>query len=419
MATTLVAPVDTRRRAPLYTLFSANAISMIGNQITNLAIPWFVLTGGGSAVEVGLVGVFTFVPLVLATIFGGAVVDRLGHARTSVISDLLSAGAVALIPLLHLTVGLNLWALLALVFLGTLLDAPGQTARMSLLPDVADEAGMPPERANSAFQTVQRASTMIGPVLSGALIGFVGAANVLWIDAATFLVSAGLILRLAPRLQRPAATAATDGSPPPSGYLDDVRAGIAFVRRDSVLWRLIAVVSVLNLVEAPVWGIMLPVFAKDAYGQASALGLLFGSLGAGSVVGAVVYGAIGHRQPRWPIFVTGFLVIGLPMFGLATAPSLGLGMALMAMIGLASGPINPIIMTVAQERVPAEMRGRVFGALQALACVAIPMGLLGGGAMLELVGMRASLLSIATAYVAISLGMRFSRELRGIERKEA
>ena len=436
MATTSVAasvPVASRR-LPLYTLFSANAVSMIGNQITGLAIPWFVLTSGGSAVEVGLVGVFTFVPIVLAAFFGGAVVDRLGHARTSVISDLLSAGAVALIPLMHLTIGLNLWALLGLVFLGALLDAPGNTARMSLLPDVASQAGMPPERANSAYQTIQRGSSMIGPVLSGALIGVIGSVNVLWVDSVTFLVSAALILRLASRLMGPvgmgdvvSVSAGTqspglsDGSPSGTegaggGYLADVRAGIAFVRRDSVLWRLVVVVSVLNLVEAPVWGIMLPVFAKDAYGEASALGLLFGALGAGSVVGAVIYGTFGHRLPRWPIFVTGFLVIGLPLFGLATAPPLWLGMVLMGIIGLASGPINPIIMTVAQERVPAEMRGRVFGALQALAYMAIPLGLLAGGLLFELVGMRTSLLAIATVYVVISLGMRFSRELRGIER---
>jgi hypothetical protein len=278
---------------------------------------------------------------------------------------------------------------------------------------------------------------MIGPVLSGALIGLIGAANVLWVDSVTFLVSAALILRLASRLARSVGTGGvvsrppgtqrpgpTDGSPAGSedaggGYLADVRAGIVFVRRDSVLWRLVALVSVLNLVEAPVWGIMLPVFAEDAYGEASALGLLFGALGAGSVVGAVAYGAIGHRLPRWPIFVTGFLVVGLPMFGLASAPPLWLGMVLMGIIGLASGPINPIIMTVAQERVPAEMRGRVFGALQALAYMAIPLGLLAGGILLDLVGMRTSLLAIATVYVAISLGMRFSRELRGIERKEA
>ena len=448
MATSMLAapaPVESRR-LPLYTLFSANAVSMIGNQITNLAIPWFVLTGGGSAVEVGLVGIFTFVPIVLAAFFGGAVVDRLGHARTSVISDLLSAGAVALIPLMHLTTGLNLWALLGIVFLGALLDAPGNTARQSLLPDFAGAAGMPLERANSAYQTIQRGSSMIGPVLSGALIGVMGAANVLWVDAATFLVSAALILRLAthllrsaeadasvgtvggvpgsPGTERPVPSGLSDGNPSGNedragGYLADVRAGIAFVRREPVLWRVVALVSVLNLVEAPVWGIMLPVFAEDAYGEASALGLLFGSLGAGSVVGAVAYGTFGHRVPRWPIFVTGFLVVGLPMFGLAAAPPLWVGMALMGIIGLASGPINPIIMTVAQERVPAAMRGRVFGALQALAYMAIPLGLLAGGVLLDLVGMKASLISIATVYVAISLGMRFSRELRGIERKAA
>jgi len=63
------------RRLPLTALFAANAVSMAGNQITRLAVPWFVLTQGGSAADVGLVGFFTVVPVVLAAFFGGAVVD--------------------------------------------------------------------------------------------------------------------------------------------------------------------------------------------------------------------------------------------------------------------------------------------------------------------------------------------------------
>lgn len=409
-----------RGRRPLYALFAANAVSMVGDRMTALAIPWFVLSSGGGGAEVGLVGAFTVLPVVLAAFFGGVVVDRLGFARTSVVADLLSALAVALIPLLHATTGLGLWPLIGLVFLGALLDAPGGTARQSLLPDVTAWAGTRPERANAAYQTIQRASSLTGPILAGGLIGLAGAANVLWIDAATFLVSAALVARFIPRVAAGAGVAAARDAAATVGgglgrYLGEIRAGVGFIRRDPLLARLVGLVAVLNLLEAPVWGVIVPVYARETFGDAGSLGLLFGALGAGSVVGAVAYGAVGHRLPRWPVFATGYLFIGLPQFGLAFGPPLWLAMAILAVIGAAAGPINPIFMTVRQERVPPEVRGRVFGAITALCSVAIPVGLLGGGVLLETVGMRASLLGIAALYVSISLGMRLSGELRTMD----
>ena len=78
----LTAPIADHRR-PLYALLTANAISLAGNQITLLAIPWYVLASGGSASDVGLVGVFTFLPTIIATFFGGGLVDRIARKRMS------------------------------------------------------------------------------------------------------------------------------------------------------------------------------------------------------------------------------------------------------------------------------------------------------------------------------------------------
>src|SRR5919106_4964319 len=124
------------RRAPLYALFGADAISLTGNSVAQLAFPWFVLITTGSPALTGLAVFFNFLPVVLAGFFGGVIVDRLGFRTTSVIADLGSAAAVAAIPLLHSTAGIELWQLLALVFLGALLDAPGTTARQALFPDL-------------------------------------------------------------------------------------------------------------------------------------------------------------------------------------------------------------------------------------------------------------------------------------------
>src|SRR5687767_236571 len=143
---------DRQRRGPAAALLVANAVSQAGNQMAALAIPWFVIETTGSAARAGLVGFFTFLPTVLAALFGGAIVDRLGARRMSVLADLLSGLTVAAIPALHLADRLTFPALLVLVFLGGLLDVPGATAREALYPDLIALGGLRPERANGLYQ---------------------------------------------------------------------------------------------------------------------------------------------------------------------------------------------------------------------------------------------------------------------------
>src|ERR1051325_9128993 len=105
---------------PLYSLFTANAISLVGNVFTLIAIPWFVLQTTGSATKTGITGFFNILPVVLAGFLGGTIVDRLGYKRTSIISDLASGVTTAVVPMLYFTVGLQFWELMVLVFLGAL-----------------------------------------------------------------------------------------------------------------------------------------------------------------------------------------------------------------------------------------------------------------------------------------------------------
>ena len=127
-------------RIPLVTLLASNALSITGNVMTQVAVPWFVLQTTGSPARTGIAGFFQFLPVVIAGFFGGTLVDRLGYRRTSVFSDVASGATVAAIPLLFATVGLEFWQLLSLVFLGALLDSPGETARSALVPEAAERA---------------------------------------------------------------------------------------------------------------------------------------------------------------------------------------------------------------------------------------------------------------------------------------
>lgn len=400
-----------RRRLPLFALLGANAVSMTGNMAALVAIPWFVLATTGSASKTGITAFAGLVPVVLSGVLGGAFVDRLGYRRASVLADIASAAAVAAIPLLHSTVGLAFWQLVVLVFLGGLLDAPGVTARSALIPDVADRAGWSYERASGANAAIERSSRLAGAPLAGVLIAIVGPTNVLWVDAATFVVSAIVVAAGVPG--RAAVEAGSEDGTTIS-YVARLRAGYAFLRRDRTLFVLIAVVSLTNFLDS-ISMVALPVVAKEVYRSALSLGLMLGVTGAGSVGGALAFSAIGHRLSRHRVFTWGFIMVALWYPVAATFPALGVLLVAKAASGIASGPLNPVIDTVFYERVPDGMRGRVFGVTHAAAWVSMPLGVLVAGPLIESVGLRATLLGTFAAYLAVTLTAMFLPSLRGMD----
>lgn len=386
-------PEMSRRRAPLYALFLADTVSLAGNAVAQLAIPWYVLVTTGSAALTGLAVFFGLLPVVISGFFGGVIVDRLGFRRTSVIADLASSAAVAAIPALHMTVGIELWQLMALVFLGGLLDAPGTTARAALFPDVVELAGLRLERASGIRGAIQRGSLLVGAPLGGVLVAAFGATTALWLDAASFLFSAALIVALVPAAPRRPAPET------PRRYVSELAEGFAFIRRHRLVRAIVATVLVTNFLDAPL-GVVMPVYARESFGGAADLGLMFGVFGGFALLGSLGYSAVGHRLPRRLTFVCCFFVWAADYLVLATLPPFPLTLAALAIGGLAVGPINPLLGTLEYQLIPTELRGRVIGALVAGSWAAIPAGVLLGGALVELAGVRWTFLSVGVCYVA-------------------
>ena len=382
------------RRAPLYALYAADVVSLAGNAVAQLAIPWFVLTTTGSASLTALAVFLNFLPLVIGGFFGGVIVDRLGFRTTSVVADLASSAAVAAIPLLHTTVGIELWQLMTLVFLGALLDAPGSTARAALIPDLVELAGSRMERASGIRGAIQQSSLLIGAPIGGVLVATVGATNALWLNSASFLFSAALIALLVPR---PVQQEAAESS---GHFFAELTEGLSFIWSQRLLRALIVTVLISNLIEAP-FPVVMAVFAEDEYGSATSLGLMYGVFGGAGLVGSLTYSAVGHRWPRRRTLVLCFAAIPLVYLVLATLPSLPVALVVLAVVGLAAGPLNPLLFTVTAERVPINLRGRVFGAARAGAWSAIPLGILLGGLLVETVGVAATFLGIGIAYTGL------------------
>lgn len=398
---------DPGNRLPLGALLAANAVSLLGNELATLAIPWFVLQTTGSAAKTGLTAAMTVLPVLLGGVFGGTLVDRLGHKRVSIVADLASGATVALIPLLHSTVGLPFALLLALVFLGALLDVPGAAARLSLAPELAVSGAVSLERANAAQQAIGRATQLGGPLLAGLLVAALGPGTALLLDAASFAVSAAAVAGALPAASRPRAAAADEGS-----YLTGLTAGWRLVHRDRLLLTLLAVSAVINLCLAPLYVVVLPVLAARTSGSARDLGWLFAAFGAGALLGTTLYGVAGPRLPRRAAYVGGVLLSAVASLALVPLPGLARTLGALLIVGVGIGPVDPILLTVAHERVPADLRGRFFGLMKAVAYGILPVGMLLAGLLLERFGLRTTLLVLTVPYLVFALGLLSNPVLR-------
>ncbi len=401
-----------RNPLPLYSLFTANAISLVGNVFTTIAIPWFVLQTTGSATQTGITGFFTILPVVLAGFFGGTLIDRLGYKPTSIIADLASGVTTALVPMLYFTVGLEFWQLMVLVFLGALLDAPGSTARSALLPELAEQAGMPIERVTSLTHVIERGARMVGAPLAGFLIGILGTANVLWLDAASFFISAGIVWILVPGIRVHGEEQQNSGK-----YFDQLKEGLRFIRADQLILAIVIMVMLLNFLDAIFGGVLQPVYVNQVYGNALNLGLLIAANGAGAVLGGLLFAAFGHRLPRHATFVGAFMLAGLRFWAYALYPPILVLVTVTFITSIGAGPLNPIIGAVEFERIPPHMRGRVFGAITSGAWVAMPLGMLLGGVLTQNLGTYVMFIGLAIIYFLTTLSMAFIPAMKELNRK--
>lgn len=385
-----------RFRRPLWTLYLTSLVSVTGDAMAAIAIPWFVLQTTGSAVQMGITAFFSVTPIVIGMFFGGVLVDRIGYKRASVAADLASGGTMLLIPILHYTVGLSFPVLLALVFLGNLLDAPGSSARRSMLPELAAAARMDIDRASGLSEAISRATTMIGAPLAGVLIAVFGAPVVLLLDALTFLISAaGIGLLIPSRL-------IVREAPSGASYAEDLRAGFHFVKENTLLRLFVVVVMTTNMIDGAMGGVTLPYYAEQVFGKqdgSTTLGVIIGVFAGFALLGSVVYSFVGRRFSRRILFGTAFVLAGLRFILFALIPPLGVLLVALAGIGFTVGWLNPIISAVLYEQTPKTMRARVFGLISAGVLVAMPLGGLIGGFLLERVGFQLALWLYAPFYI--------------------
>lgn len=409
-------------RRPLTVLLSTSFVSLISNQLTALAVPWFVLVLTGSATKMGITAAATLVPAVVMTFLGGAIADRTNERHMSAFADILSGVTVALVPLLYVLGYLNFPILLALMVAGAVFDTPGNSARAKLVPKLAEKGGVKIERVTSLQGAFNAVSTLFGAILAGVLISTMGATNVLWINAAAFALSAITMLLLIPEMH-----IKRDVVP---SMLEDIRIGLRYVRKSSLVSALIVAALVINGLLAPFMAVLLPYLAKTEWDSATRYGLMVSGFGAGALIGSVVIGALTERVRRSIIVRVSIVLLTLPSFSFVIIPGIAIAWASAFLIGIGIGMINPLINALMYRVTDPEILGRVLGVIGAGAMVTSPLGILLVTPFLEQFGLASSFLVIAASLALFGGWMLFfspfmrevdavSESIRPVESREA
>lgn len=384
----------------LAALLTAHTLSQTGNVVTLFAVPFAVLALGGGAVQVGFASFVATVPIVLGGPLGGVLVGRIGYWRSSILADTINGAAVLAVPLIALTVGLPFWGLLALVFVGGLLDTPGQTSRRVMVPEISERAGVRLERSVGFVDAATRLSNLLGAPLAGILVAAVGPFATMYATAAGFAIS-GVVTWLFVAYPHVPATDAEEES---RGYWQDLAVGFRAVVRDPLMRLLIGLILITNLLDSARSSTLMPLYAQERLGGSAALGVIVAVFGGGALLGSVLFGFIAHRVPRRITFALCFAVAGGPSLAVfALGASLPWLVAGSAISGLAAGSLNPILGAVQFERIPPALRARVFGLTTALAWAGVPLGGLLGGVAAEVAGLQSTFAVIGAIYVIVCL----------------
>lgn len=386
-----------RRRAilvengPFRNLWSAQLISMFGDGLYNVALPWFVYVQTHSGAKTALTVAVATLPYLLFGIIAGVYVDRWGRKRTLVCSDLARAAVLALLPLLLLR-GFNFPVVLAVAFLLPVFGRFFVPAQRATTPLLVHDDGL--VAANALMEGAGNTAYIAGPVIAGALLAVTGAVPLLFADGATFLASAFFISRI--RFSRQAAPVTLTAS-----VRAELMEGLRTVWHTPQLRTLCSIAPFATAGFAVVPA-LLPVWVqRSAHAGAGAYGVLTAAFFVGALLGSLALTRYGARiGQRWMV-LGGILALTLSIGAFSQSHTVAAGILALAVMGTGVSAFNVGALTMLQRGSPAGAQGRVFAFNESASQCLRPLAVVGAGIVADAAGINPTLLAIAGGLLAV------------------
>jgi MFS family permease len=402
--------MTTTSKRDLVLLETANVLGGVCNAVVMVVIPWLILERTGSPGAAGLAAALSAIPGIVISPVVGVLVDRIGRKAVSVVSDLLSGLSVVLFPVLDSFGVLGYGMILTLTVLGAAIDPAGYTARKALIPNVAASSGVARDQLNGLHEGLFAGGWVVGPMVGALGIATVGSVATMWFAFAAFVLAAASVLAMrVPNRAELSGDALVEASP-----WHAARAGMGALLRDKPLWTLTLAVTAIWLIYAPTESVLLPVHFEAA-DQPQAFGVVLSAMSVGAMVGAFGYGWIARRTTRHGLVRASVLLAALTYVPIALLPAPAVMVVPALLLGLAWGPMEPLLNTLVQDRFPEHQHGRVYGVQLGLFYAAPPLGQLLAGVGVEWLGVDTVFLVVAGLLVAVAVVISALPVLRGLD----
>jgi len=351
-----------------------------------LARGWFVQDTTGSPFLVSMTMAAMMLPMLILSLPGGIVADRLDRARVVAAGEAVTLAAFIAVAALVIAGVAQPWHILVASGVNGVAFALSLPARHSIIASLVPKSQLP--AATGLAHTVWSSAQIVGPAIAGVIIAGVGIEAAFILGAALILPSLGLFATL--RDRRPVFKRAHGAA------TQELTAGIAVIRSDPGLRWLLLSSLVVSLAIMP-WQSIAPVFVDDVLGGGpAALGTIVLAAGIGSLLASIAVVSIGPRFSYEKVAIASGLAAAAAIAGFALSPFLPLSMLFAGLAGLAGTAFMVTNMTVLQISVTDEIRGRVMS-IRFLVVGLVPVGMMALGGLAEIAGPRIALTAFAIA----------------------
>lgn len=374
---------------PFAVLQFVSLTSIVSGSMMFLILPWLCIEITGQATSAGLMLTISNIPGLLVSPIIGSIIDKFGRRRIGFIAEFLMAILGLLFPLVAHAMGTSFGLVIAVALVRALVGSGNGTARKALVPDTALVAKMSLERANSIHESVFAAGFAIGPALGALCIQWVGAVDAFWISGAIGLVSAMATLMIRVEEQH-------DEVDPDAGrnFASYAIQGFKILFANPSVLLLMATIMSLALIYLPTELVLLPAYYTQL-GDSKTLGFLLSIMAAFTTIGSLLFERLAKVFKFSTLLRFTILGVAVAMVPMSFLPASWIMFTFGALLGVAWGPLGPLLNTVIQRKIPANVRGRVFS---------LEMSIWTGGPMISmtLAGLAVDAWGVPTVYPVVS-----------------
>ncbi|WP_328471965.1 MFS transporter [Actinoplanes sp. NBC_00393] len=385
-------------------LFAGTAISALGSEISELALPLLaILTFQATAEQVGLLRAAQFLPFLLLTLYAGVLVDRVRRRPLMVAADLGRFVVIGAVPLLGWA-GMGMEPLYLLVFLAGAGTVVHQLADQAYLPTLVSRDQLLP--ANGRIAAAQSGAELSGQGIGGLLVAWLTAPFAVAVDALTYLVSAIAVAGIRTPEPRPVRR---DGT----RLRQEVFEGIRYLAGSRLLRPLVGEAATYNIAYQVFSIALLLWLARDLRLSPVVIGVVLSLAAVGALGGALAGAKISARYGFGPTMLVTMAIGNSAPLLLFAAPDRGAGVAVLVgavflVIGFGTALANVHNRSLRQSAVPDEIQGRVTAAYRLVSWGTLPLGSLAGGYLAASLGAYEALLAGAVGLAAATLWVAVS-----------